>query len=58
MTLQEFSEGDEPTPEREPWRPPVQCPQCGTDQTRFVALRHEMSVYTCEFCDVEFEVEE
>ena len=51
---------DEPIHDREPdpWRPPAHCPKCHTDQTRFVTLKHEMSVYECELCGTQFEVEE
>jgi len=50
---------DEPTSEEpEPWRPPVPCPTCGQTQTRFVGMRYEMSVYECEFCQLQFEVDE
>lgn len=51
---------DEPVHDREPepWRPPVRCRKCKSDQTRFVTLTHEMSVYTCEICGTGFEVEE
>jgi len=61
MSLPEvFGEDDEPIPqgEPEPWRPPVSCPNCQNGETRFVTLRYEMSVYVCEICGVEFEVEE
>ena len=51
---------DEPVHGREPepWRPPVHCRRCDSDQTRFVTLRYEMSVYECEICGAEFEIEE
>lgn len=42
----------------EPWRPPVRCPQCNGVQTRFLTLRYEVSVYECETCGLQFEVEE
>jgi len=61
MWLQEaFDEADEPIPqgEPEPWRPPVSCPKCQSTETRFLSLQYEMSVYVCEICGVEFEVEE
>lgn len=56
----ERTEGDALVPDEPPesWRPPVVCPECGTDQARFVTLRYEMSVYACEVCHLEFEVEE
>ena len=51
---------EEPVPqeEPEPWRAPAVCPQCHGTETRFVELRYEMSVYVCERCACEFEVEE
>lgn len=58
LTFQERS-GDEPRPEEETgWRPPARCPDCQSLQTRFIRMEHEMSVYACEICGVEFEVEE
>ncbi len=53
-----FEEGERPPDEPASWRPPVACPQCSQTRTRLVTLRHEMSVYTCELCRIEFEVEE
>jgi len=53
------SEDDEPVvgePER--WRPPVRCPDCGKIETRFVTMRYERSIYECEICGVQFEVDE
>jgi len=44
--------------EPEPWRPPARCPSCGGVQTQFMALQHEMSVYECQNCGTEFELEE
>lgn len=44
--------------EPERWRPPVYCPQCGQTETRFVRMAHEISMYTCELCAIEFEVDE
>ena len=40
------------------WRPLVPCPQCRQTRTRFITLRHELSVYECELCRLQFEVEE
>lgn len=50
---------DEPVPEEEPtaWRAPARCPECHGNQTRFVSMNYEMSVYTCDVCGTEFEVE-
>ncbi len=53
-----FEEGELPPDEPAIWRLPVMCPQCGQTRTRLLRLRHEMSVYTCELCKIEFEVEE
>ncbi len=54
-----FADSEEPVSEEpEPWHPPVLCPQCGQTQTRFVGMRYEVSVYECELCQVQFEIEE
>ena len=53
-----FEEGELP-PEEDPiWRPQVTCPSCGLQQTRLLSMRHEASLYRCEVCSVEFEVDE
>jgi hypothetical protein len=58
LTFQERTE-DDPWPEDEAgWRPPARCPDCHGLQTRFVRMEEEMSVYACESCGVEFEIEE
>ena len=44
--------------EPEPWRAPVRCPKCNSDQTRFRTLQYEMSIYECELCRTRFEIEE
>ncbi len=44
--------------EPERWRPPVYCPQCGEERVRLLTLRFEMSVYVCEECLTQFEVDE
>jgi hypothetical protein len=57
-----FDEEDEPVPEwgeeAETWRPPARCPQCMSAQTRFLTMNYEMSVYECDVCGIQFEVEE
>lgn len=53
-----FEEGGLPPEEPPVWRPPVRCPQCHQTQTRMVTMHHEMSVYVCELCRTEFEIEE
>jgi translation initiation factor 2 beta subunit (eIF-2beta)/eIF-5 len=40
------------------WHPPVQCPECGGNDTRFVEPHEEMSVYECNACGCHFETEE
>ena len=40
------------------WHPPVECPQCGSKDTRFVEPQEEMSVYECNECGYRFEIEE
>lgn len=51
---------DEPGPEEESgvWRPPARCPECRGNQTRFVGMNYEMSVYECEVCGTKFEAED
>ena len=46
--------GEEP----QGWKAAVACPNCGRTETRFVTLKYEMSVYVCEICDTQFEVDE
>lgn len=40
------------------WHPPVECPECGSNDTRFVEPHDEMSVYECNACGCRFEIEE
>ena len=40
------------------WQPPVECPKCGSTDTRFVEPHYEMSVYECNVCGRKFEAEE
>ena len=51
---------DVPGPEEESavWRPPARCPECRGNQTRFIGMNYEMSVYECAVCGTEFEVED
>jgi len=35
-----------------------ECPKCNSQDTRFVELREEMSVYGCNICGYRFEIEE
>jgi len=62
MMREDFSDEDEESvPEQEEpeaWRPPARCPHCLGNQTRFLTLNYEMSVYECELCGIQFEVEE
>ncbi len=53
-----FREGELPPEEPPSWHPPVPCPQCQHTKTRFVTLQYERSVYECEACRIQFEVEE
>jgi transcription elongation factor Elf1 len=59
MGNEDFFSGDE-EPEEGPqgWRPPVECPDCGQAQTRFVTLKYGVSVYVCDMCGSQFEVDE
>ena len=59
MMGEDFFEEGAPPPEEPPvWRPPVPCPQCHQTDTRLVTLRHEISLYACGRCRIEFEIEE
>ena len=59
MTPEDFwKEGEEPAEEPQGWKPPVPCPQCQRTETRFVTYHYEMSVYLCEICGVQFEINE
>lgn len=49
---------EEMAEEPQGWKPPVACPQCSRTETRFVTLHYELSVYECEACGVQFEVDE
>jgi len=40
------------------WHPAVVCPNCGSDNTRFVEPHYEVSVYECLDCGLKFEAEE
>lgn len=40
------------------WPPPVECPKCGSKDTRFVEPHYEMSIYECNVCGCRFEIEE
>lgn len=40
------------------WRPAIECPKCGSTDTRFIEPHYEMSVYECEICRCRFEVED
>ena len=54
-----FDEGEPQfEPEPEPWRPPVACPRCQSQETRFLTMNYERSIYACQACGNEFEIEE
>lgn len=40
------------------WSSPVTCPNCGSNEIRFVEPHYEMSVYECLVCGYHFEIEE
>jgi transcription elongation factor Elf1 len=40
------------------WHPPVQCPQCGSEDTCFIEPNYEMSIFECNACGCRFEIEE
>lgn len=58
--VQDPFDDDEPVgePEPKPWRPPVRCPACHGNQTRLATMHYEMSVYECDECGAQFEIEE
>jgi len=60
MEFQDDFGEDEPAyaPDAEPWRLPARCPHCLGNQTRFISLSYEMSVYECDVCGIQFEAEE
>jgi uncharacterized Zn finger protein len=39
------------------WHPAVECSKCGSDDTRFIEPRYEISVYECNSCGTRFEIE-
>lgn len=39
------------------WHPPVECPACGSKDTRLVEPRYEMLIYECNICGLRFETE-
>ncbi len=52
-----FEEGEDLPEFEEVWQPPVRCPKCHQDETRLVTMKFEVSVYVCEICNVQFEIE-
>ena len=40
------------------WRGAPICPQCGSEDVRFVEPHYEMSIYECNVCRCRFEIEE
>ncbi|MBM3255755.1 MAG: hypothetical protein FJZ08_05585 [Candidatus Omnitrophica bacterium] len=40
------------------WHPAVICPECASDDTRFVEPHYEMLVYECNACGCRFEKEQ
>ena len=40
------------------WSASVECPKCGSKDTRFFEPHYEMSVYECNVCGCQFEAEE
>lgn len=40
------------------WFPAVECPKCGSKDTRFVEPRDEMSIYECAVCGCRFEIDD
>jgi transcription elongation factor Elf1 len=40
------------------WKPAVECPKCGSTDTRFVEPLDDLSVYECNLCGCRFETAE
>ena len=41
------------------WQPPVECPQCGSDDTHLIVSQHdEILIYECNTCGCHFETED
>ena len=40
------------------WSDSMECPKCGSKDTRFVEFRDEISVYECNVCGCRFDIEE
>ncbi len=40
------------------WYPAAVCPECGSDDTRFVEPHEELLVYECNTCGARFEKEQ
>lgn len=38
------------------WEPLVECPKCGSQDTRFVKPHYEASIYECLICGFRFEI--
>lgn len=38
------------------WSLSVECPKCGSSDTRFVEPRYEVSIYECNICGCRFEI--
>ena len=53
-----FEEGELFPEEPSVWKPPVPCPRCGLNDTRFLTLTYEVSVYICDVCSTRFEIDE
>lgn len=55
---EEQEDGDDARrPGSSSWREPAICPDCGSEETRFMESRYESSVYQCERCGASFEIE-
>jgi len=40
------------------WHDSVECPKCGSRDTRFLEPNEEISVYECNDCGCRFEIDE
>lgn len=40
------------------WSSPIECPKCGSKDTRFEGPHYEASIYECNICGCRFEIVE
>ena len=57
MNIFDYEFNDEEVEKDSDWQPDVECPFCGSTDTVFVEMHYEMSVYECQVCNRQFEIE-